>query len=112
AAASGTNAISASMAEAPSAYTAGQSFKIKAAATNTGPVTLNIDGLGARNVKKMGESGKESLEAGDIVSGGIYTVDYDGSEFILSGGVHERLSMVLLDTQESSVGVSALEFVT
>lgn len=92
AAASGTDTITISLAIAPAAYVAGQSFKFKAAATNTGSATLNVDGLGAKTLKKMDVAGGtlSTLDAGDIISGGIYTASYDGTDLLIesvdSGG--------------------------
>lgn len=46
--------------------------------TNTGPATINISGLGAQTLTK---DGAVALESGDMVSGGVYTITYDGSNF-------------------------------
>lgn len=45
--------------------------------SNTGAATLDINGIGAIALKK--EGGTTDLASGDIVSGGIYTVLYDGT---------------------------------
>ncbi len=83
--AAGTNAVTATYYPVPTAYTAGQSFKFKAAATNTGAVTFNVNGLGAKNIYKRDKltAALVALSAGDLISGGIYTVDYDGTQFQL-----------------------------
>jgi hypothetical protein len=64
------------------AYAAGQVFRFKATATNTGATTINVDGVSAQSVKK-GAAGTTALAAGDITSGGMYTVLYDGTNFQL-----------------------------
>lgn len=62
-----------------SAYTVGQIFTFKATHTNTLTSTLNINGLGAKTIKKL--DGATSLVAGDIVIGQIIEVQYDGTNF-------------------------------
>lgn len=58
--------------------TAGLQIQFKASATNTGASTINPNSLGATAIKK---NGSVSLAAMDIVSGTIYTVEYDGTNF-------------------------------
>jgi len=86
ASASGTDTITMSCAVAPSGYQAGQRFVFKAAATNTGAATLNVDSLGAKTIKKISGGSLVDVEAGDIVSGGVYTCMYDGTYMQVSGG--------------------------
>ena len=85
AAATGTDAIAISLAIAPAAYQAGQKFCFKAANNNTGSATLNVNSLGAQTLKKKGST-LETLSADDIIAGGIYTVYYDGTDFIIELG--------------------------
>jgi len=68
------------------AYGEGQRFAFKAGFTNTTATTLNISGLGAKTVKTNNGS---ALAAGDITSGRIYTVTYDGTDFILIEAIAE-----------------------
>lgn len=49
-------------------------------ATNTGAVTLNISGLGAKDVKSVSGA---ALVANDLVLGNVYAAIYNGSEFRL-----------------------------
>jgi hypothetical protein len=63
------------------AYANGQRFTFVAAATNTGPVTININSLGAKAITKNGTT---PLVAGDIVSGVDYSIFYDGTQFRIS----------------------------
>jgi hypothetical protein len=65
------------------AYNTGMIINFKADVGNTGAATLNIDGLGAKDIKKMTTAGKAALETGDIIANGIYTLIYDGTDFIL-----------------------------
>lgn len=81
-AAGGTaNAITATFAPAVTAYTAGQVFRVKAASTSTAAaVTLNVNGLGAKNVIRSDGS---PLMIGDIRSGAVCSFMYDGTSFQL-----------------------------
>lgn len=83
--ASGTDAISFNTTPAFTSYTTGQRFYIKSAGANTGAMTLNINGLGAKNIYR---GGTVALAASDIpMAGAIFEVAYDGSAFqlVLSG---------------------------
>jgi hypothetical protein len=75
------DAITLTNTPAVASYAVNQRFTFKAGATNTTSVTLNVDGLGNKNVKKMSNGALASLAAGDIVSGGMYDVFYDGTQF-------------------------------
>lgn len=77
----GTNTITASITPSPGAYVAGQAFRFVAAGANTGATTLNINGLGAKNITKRGTT---ALVANDIVASAVYEVIYDGTQFQLS----------------------------
>lgn len=59
-------------------YQAGQEFLFIAAGTNTGAVTVNISGLG---VKSLTKNGATALTAGDIASGAVIRIVYDGTRF-------------------------------
>lgn len=63
-----------------SAYTTGQQFSFKIANTNTSPtVSLNVNGLGAKNITKL--NGTTSPVASDMVVGQMIIVEYDGTNF-------------------------------
>lgn len=79
----GTDTITASLTPAITAYTAGQTFRFVSAGANTGAVTLNVNGLGAKSITK---TGAVALGAGDIASGALIQVTYDGTNFQLSSG--------------------------
>lgn len=64
-------------------YKRGQQVTFVANAPNTGPVTVSVNGLTARQVRKNGTA---ALGAGDIVAGAPYTLFYDGAVWHLSGG--------------------------
>ena len=64
-----------------SALSSFSTLLVKANFTNTGPANLNVDGIGAKSVYAKGAA----LTGGEIVSGRIYQVTYDGTQFQLVG---------------------------
>ena len=80
------------------AYVEGQEFSFKANTANTGASSLNVNGLGAKTLKKNHDV---DTATGDIESGSIVTVVYDGTNMqITSIGAVEAgtLSNVIEDT--------------
>ncbi|PQO47366.1 LamG domain-containing protein [Blastopirellula marina] len=77
----GTNTLTGTATPTRTSYTAGMRFAFIAQFSNTGAVTLNIDGIGA--VALVGPDG-EALSAGDILIGGIVEVRYDGTQFVMT----------------------------
>jgi hypothetical protein len=75
-AASGTDAIGISPVPALDALDDGNTCVIKAAADNTGAVTLNVSGLGAKSVTKAGST---ALDSGDLKAGGIYALTFNSA---------------------------------
>lgn len=78
----GTDTITGSPSIAVPAYVTGQSFRFVPANANTGAVTINVSGLGARNILK-GNAGS-ALAAGDLTAGVPVTITYNGTAFYLS----------------------------
>ena len=76
----GTDTITGTVSPSLTAYTAGQIFSFVVGTTNTGAVTLNIDGLGAKAVTR---TGAVALVAGGMVTGQVALVEYDGTRFQL-----------------------------
>lgn len=74
------------------AYAAGQMFEVKFTNPNTGASTINVSGLGNKNLTKNGAT---ALSGGEIPAGGILQVVYDGTQFQLlgAGGVPAAISM-------------------
>jgi hypothetical protein len=73
--------ITLTAAPAISSYTAGQTFRFIAGGTNTTAVTVAVSGLAAKDVTKQGST---ALAAGDIQSGAIVSITYDGTRFQLA----------------------------
>lgn len=72
----GTDTYAITLSSAPAAYAAGQQYTFKADVANTGPATLNVNGLGAKTIKKDGTT---DLDTNDILAGQIMLVEYDGT---------------------------------
>ena len=106
----GTNTITASASPAITAYTAGQAFRFIGAGTTTATaVTLNINGLGAKNVTRPGWT---TLVPGDIRLSTLVEVVYDGSGFQLMSnysyaGVRTSLATGIDTTSGSTVNLVA-----
>ncbi len=75
---------------APAAYAVGQVFTFKANTVNTGAATLNVNGLGAKTIKKIG--GASDLTSGNIAAGQDCIVIYDGTNFQLASNVPNSTS--------------------
>lgn len=80
------DAMVVTLAPALAAYTAGLVLRVvkSAAANATTTPTLNVNGLGAKTIKRRDGS---ALEAGDLRASSIVTVLYDGTNFRLQGMV-------------------------
>lgn len=78
----GTDTITGSLTPALTAYATGQTFRFISAGANTGAVTININGLGAKSITKLGAT---ALAANDIPSGAVVEVVYAGTQFQLVG---------------------------
>ena len=71
------------------AYAAGQTFRFIASGANTTNVTVNVSGLGAKAVTKNGTT---ALAAGDIPSGMMVEITYDGTRFILESAATSTIN--------------------
>jgi hypothetical protein len=77
------SAITLSYAVAPASYVQGEKYAFKASAANTGATTVNVNGLGAKNVYKKSSAGAAACTGGEIQSGDIVELEYDGTQFQL-----------------------------
>ena len=92
------DAITLAPSPAIATYTTGQMFRFVAAGLNTGAVTIAVSGLSAKDVTKNGTT---ALVAGDIPSGSMVHVTYDGTRFIL--GTHLTADIVTLTGSQTLV---------
>jgi hypothetical protein len=81
---SGTDTYTATITPAISGYLKGQSFNIFFQNANTGASTLNVNGLGAKSLLKQGSL---ALASGDIAANTMLNLVYDGTNFVITGGV-------------------------
>jgi hypothetical protein len=68
----------------PIALVTGQTFGFIANFTNTGPATLQINGLAATSITRLAGT---TLQAGDIIANSVVKVSYDGTRFQLLNAV-------------------------
>ncbi|RCX13273.1 hypothetical protein DFR58_11891 [Anaerobacterium chartisolvens] len=76
------NAYLASLNPAPAEYASGMGIAVKINVINTGASTINVDGLGAKSIL---DSKGNAMTAGKLKSGSIYSLKYNGINFILQG---------------------------
>lgn len=67
---------------------------IKAASANTGAATLNLDTLGAKAIRRQGDS---ALQAGDIAADGTYLLKYD-ADYNTAAGAWVLLNPTISET--------------
>jgi len=84
-AAGGTaDALTFTLAKAPSSYVAGFEFRSVGTASNTTTTpTGNVNGLGAKNFKKYSGGAKVNLAVGDIWNGFHMIIRYDGTDLVI-----------------------------
>ena len=100
---SGTDTITGSLTPALGAYVAGGTYRFVSVGANTGAVVLSINGLGNKAITKNGTT---ALAAGDIISGALVTVTYDGTQFQLDN-VSQFVSATITNLTASSISVSS-----
>ncbi|MGE0757071.1 MAG: hypothetical protein AB7O38_08625 [Pirellulaceae bacterium] len=73
------------------AYVTGMVIRFKATNLNTGSSTINVNGVGAKTIKKFND---QNLAAGDIEAGQIVELIYDGTnmQMLSPGGVTPVIS--------------------
>jgi hypothetical protein len=79
----GIDTLTGTVVPALSAYATGNQFSFVVANTNTGAVTINVDGIGAKAITRTGTT---ALVAGDMVAGQAVEIIYDGTRFQLVNG--------------------------
>lgn len=81
-------------------------LKFTNANTGSGPFTLNVNGLGAKVIKK---SVNLDLVAGDLKAGGVYIFAYDGTNFQMLGSIGAGGSFTLTDGNGTTASGSAVD---
>lgn len=103
---SGVDTITATAPIALASYTAGQTFRfVSAGANTTTSPTLNINSIGAKSITR---NGSVAIAVGDILSGEVVEVVYDGTRFQLINSVNTLNSPTINGAVSgSAVGTSA-----
>jgi hypothetical protein len=76
------NTYAVTLSPAPSAYVEGMCVAVKINVNNTGASTLNVNSKGAKSIKKPNGN---DVTAGNLKAGSVYTLRYNGTNFILQG---------------------------
>lgn len=96
AASAGTDTYTASLTPALTAYNDGATYNIRFGNANTSTApTLNVNGLGAKTIKKCAKTGVIALEVGDIGASHDAVLRYDGTDLILLNPVLRKASLNL-----------------
>jgi hypothetical protein len=96
------NAYAVTLAPAPAAYAVGMIVHFLVSADNTGAATLNVNGLGNRDIRKHYNV---ALASGDLKSGQLVSVMYDGALFQLLSPVAAAPAAGLTAENSSSATV-------
>lgn len=75
------NAYVVTLAPVPASYTTGMRVSFRATNANTAASTINVNGLGTRNI--FDHRTLAALSGGEIKTNGIYNIEYDGTQFLL-----------------------------
>lgn len=73
-----------------------------APATNTGPATFNLSSLGAIAINRPVPAGLATLAGGEIISGQLITLVYDGTRFQLQNSARPEPPGAIIDYAGSS----------
>ena len=93
----GTNALIGTSVPPYTSYVAGMTLSFIPVATNTGAVTIDVDGLGAKNLF-VGSS--TAMVGGELVAGRIAQIEYDGTRF--------QLYQASISIADGSIGTAKL----
>ncbi len=93
------------------AYTAGMVVTFNPGTANTGPSTVNIDGLGAESIIAANTTGS-ALVADDLIANGIYSLEYDGTNFRKINGPSTAWTGCTFNNSwtDQGVGIQACQF--
>lgn len=82
--ATGVNDLLITASDVPTSYVDGQVIQFVAAATNTGPMTVNVNSIGVRDIVRQGGA---AMIAGDVAANFPYSIQYVASidDFVIQG---------------------------
>ena len=72
----GTDTYAVTLAPVPTAYVAGMIVNMKADVGNTGAATVNVNTLGAKDIKKVTNAGIVDIATGNMMADGVYSLMY------------------------------------
>jgi hypothetical protein len=99
----GTNTVTVTVSPALASYTAGLVLTVKLAASPTGAMTINVNGLGAKNILYR----NAAIYTGLLAGGDVASLLYDGTQFNLIGAVGGSSSMTSLTLEDGNSGATA-----
>lgn len=78
-----SNAYVVTTGQSLTAYADGQTFTVRASFANTGAATMNVDAIGAKNLRKLVGGTLTALASGDIASGDYLRVTYNSASDVI-----------------------------
>jgi len=96
----GSDSYAITLQSAFGAYYEGMEVTFKAGTANTGACTLNVNGLGAKTIKK---NYNEDLATGDILANQLLTVQYDGTNFQIKPSPLASANQTILSNTNNSL---------
>ncbi len=102
----GSNSFALNLSPAIAAYQAGMVFNFLSGQSNTGPATLNVNGLGDVNIKKYVN---QDLVGCEIQNGQFVTVAYDGINFQIISVMFPG-SPASIPVASTATGISQTQF--
>lgn len=100
------NTFTVTLDDTQTAYATGMEVAFIATHGNTGASVINVDGIGNANI--LGPTGA-ALASGDIVSGRIYTLRYDGANFQIMGVTAGFLTAAAASASAASASATAAD---
>jgi hypothetical protein len=75
----------------PASYVTGEKFAFIATATNSSTTAVNINSLGSKNVFRQTANGPAACVGGEIITGQIVELEYDGTQFQIISAVPQAV---------------------
>lgn len=92
------------------AYTTGMRFNIIPNFSNSGACTVNVDGIGAKNLYRYSDGALAACVSGDVVSGVPISIAYDGTQFVISSAGIVSATLRAIDAVSWSSGSPVIQF--
>ena len=103
------DAVTVTLSSGITAYATGQLFRFVAGAANTGAATINVNGLGAKAIRKISGGTDVALAASDIAAGETYLLIYRAAANAAAGAfVIVGSSAAVADASTTQKGIAEL----